>query len=247
MAGVKIIPVTNSPNHLYYSNRNTSGYPPLTDGLLNAFTEVTGVLLTGGEEMSVDLSSSDYCFRVASGTYSDNYFINRNDPVGEAIWSNINNAGDANLRIGDFYDYHHWPPDNRCTVLFDNSNPMEDVTLDLKIFASGGVGIYNWTIPASGGTFNPSGGALQDYASQPGSSGFPYSAPSVNTDWFIQITVTSTPATVPVMVTVDIQDFHNGHSLYNNAFPLDPSNGWAFVDNWRQLHYSAFSARVMCT
>lgn len=236
-AGTKIVP---SGNQLTYAASGISS--GVTKGLLNVFTDIGSIAPSSGDRMfPLTFSSVEYAYYVNSGTYVGYYFINRNNPTGSQIWSNINASGE--YKMGDFYNYIHWPTDNRYVTVLDNTSTPDDIQWVLTI---NGSNILDDTILASN-FYDPSGGVPYYMAAGVGSAGA-FSAPTINTGWNIDITLINTTRNQPTNVRVLLTDYNTGATLFFDNPMIDASTSWQYNNRIRRFDYYRIARwEILCT
>lgn len=206
-----------------------------TRGLLTIFTDTANATPNSGGVMQPrDYGGIDsYTYEVVTGSYSGYYSINRNDTVGATIWYNINTNGQ--YKLGDFYDYVHWPTDNKFVTVWDNSmNPIDDMTFEVKL-GSGSQTVLNTTVYA-GTTFDPSSGVPYLMGSAAGSSGA-FAASSVNTNWTSTIQIINTTQMQPTNVIYRVYDVSTNNDYISGNMMLSPPN-WSDTVSWTQRYPS---------
>jgi hypothetical protein len=228
--------IASSGNAIQYAGASISS--GVTKGLLNVFRDTSGIAPSSGDNMFPNKSTSDYKYIVSAGTYGGSYFINRNDPVGESQWSTINSTG--KFYMNGFYDYIHWPTDNRFVTTMDNMTP-DDIRWYIDC---DGNKVLDDTIPATT-MYDPSSGAPYYMASGAGSSGA-FSAAGVNTNWTVNFTISNLTQIQPTSLTIDVRDYDTNNPMYSNNVTLDPGNGWTFSDFFRNEYYRIAYWIVTC-
>jgi len=217
MAGSKIV----SSGGLQYADAPISS--GLTRSLLSVFTDVSSAVPSTGDIMQIYNPSSpnrNYGYTVVGGTYASTYFINKNDPQGAQIWTNM---ATGFFQISDFYNYQHWTPDNYLAI-DANVNPPD---------------IFNFEVYCNSNTVFSDTMTNPNYslgntpmASAPGSSGA-FDVGAINTDWTTSFTIfLRSPSMPSYNVFFDVIDLYTGDALYSNIFTLDSSNGFTFSDTF---------------
>lgn len=200
-----------------------------TTSLLSVFTEVSEATLTTGDAMYPAFGSGDLYFVVTNGSYAGGYYINRNDLIGEAAWSNTNASGSVSLDT--LHGYQHWVPDNRILVIVDNQSAD---THQVAIYYDA-TRIYNASIGTS--YYNPFSGVRDLCANAPG--GNPIDIGAVNTGWTIYFTITNTDQVNTSEVTIDMDDYHTPLATpYSKGGSINSGTSWVFNessawDYWR--------------
>jgi hypothetical protein len=205
-----------------------------THGLLTIFTDTSNATPSSGNKMFPrDFTGiASYGYYVNAGTYAGDYYINRNDMVGETFWNYAFSTGEFNL--GYFPDYIHWPTDNRFVTVWDNkNNPQDDMNFAIKC---GSQTVLNDTVGA-GTTYDPSGGTPYYMASGVGSSGA-FASSAVNTDWSTQIILTNITQLQPTNVMYRVYDYNTGNDYITGVMLLDPSTSWSDTVSWTQRYPS---------
>ena len=216
-----------------------------TSGLLSIFTEVTNATPTVGSKMRPflinPLVKSEPCYRVNSGSTAGTYSINRNHPVGETFYNNWD--GTAQFSLQDFYNYKHWPDDQRLAIDLRMLSPNTFYFFSIKC----GVAPIMDLSAYSGGSYNS---PLDYYGVFPNSAGN-FSPNTVNTGWNLDISFgydSSMNFSPPYTQDWDIlcTDYHTGDTMYQNPHPFtvgDPVLGppgtvpvqfiQIYIDYWR--------------
>jgi hypothetical protein len=240
-AGTKI---KVSGNRVSYAGSGISG--GLTSGLLSVFTDVSGATPAAGSLMRPKVNniigSNEPLYAITGGTYSGEYFINRNDPVGETFYSNWNALG-GRFSLDDFHSYIHWPTDQRLAIDVNNGSGFiygfaikigSTPIIDLSAFSPG---------PYSTG--------LDYYGNLPGTAGA-YSPGTINTGWGLIIGVAYDPSNPPrgsITFDVDVRDYHTNDTILATTSVRvgGSSSGFPFSDNiivdidyWRCANISVF-------
>ena len=208
----------------------------LTEGLLSVFTDVSNAAPSAGDRMEPivlnPITQNETAYRVASGTYTGYYYINRNNARGEDFYSNFVSTG-GQFDIDLLHSYIHWTTDQRLS--FD----VQNVTGKFYFF---GVKIgANLLIDSTPFSPGPFGQGLDLYANLPGSVGA-HTPNAINTGWTFTIAVEYDSGNPPGDFTVDITilDHHTGDLISSNSIPLSiggrfpPSNQYdVYIDYWR--------------
>lgn len=225
MAGPKMF---SAPSGIQYANGAIfGGSPPTTRSLLSCLTNVSGAVPTpGGDRMSIT-TSGDYGYAVVSGTYAGSYYINRNDPQGAIIWSNMS-SGFYSFDL--LHDYQNWTPDNYLEVRADIAPPDN---FDFAIRCGGG-GQLVFRDTMTNPNYNLSSTPM---ASAPGSSGA-FDVGANNTNWNTSFSLSvPSPSFPQYNVQFDVRDLYSGNIMYSNNIILDPTNGYAYSDNFNTKYY----------
>jgi hypothetical protein len=226
-AGTRII---SSGNPIQYANGSIAG--GLTKSLLSVFTDVSSATPSSGDEMYPQtFTGPNPAYSVIGGTYGRNYFINRNNPTGSTIWSNINSNG--LYAMGDFYEYTHWPTDNRYVTIMVNMSP-DDIYWQLKIVSPSQT-ILSDTIPATT-NYDPSSGVPYFMAAGVGSAGA-FSMTSINADWNIEIYIQNTTQIQPTDVRITLRDYNTNEPIFNDNAVLDPGTSWEYNNTVLKFQY----------
>jgi hypothetical protein len=227
-AGTKV----TSSGQLKYAGGGITGGTAY--GLLDVFTDVNGATPSAGNVMSVQGTAGVYSFgyNVGGGTYRGDYYINRNDSVGETIWGNINSNGI--FRMDYYYNYIHWPTDNKFVTVWDNNNNPQD-SMTFQVLCAGNKVLQD-TVNA-GSVYDPSSGVPYLMASGGGSSGA-FTPATPNTDWVVQVNLYNVDQNQPTVVNYNITDYNNGNIYTSGKLLLDPSTGWSDGFSWTQAYPS---------
>ena len=204
-----------------------------TRGLLSIFTDVSSAVPnSGGQMFPRDFTGiSSYGYRINTGAYSGGYSINRNDSVGETIWGIINTTGE--WRLGYFYDYVHWPTDNRFIPVWDNNmSPMDDMRFVVECNSQ----IVLNTVVNAATIYDPSGGVPYTMATGAGSTGA-FVASNVSTDWTGTITISNLTQMMGFNVMYRIYDYTTGLDIITGNMALNPP-GWTDTISWTQPYPS---------
>jgi hypothetical protein len=217
------------PNGLRYADDliGTGSPPNVTRSLLSVFTDVSLARPSIGDTMYLNTAVPDsISYTIPNGTYAGIYFINRNNIKGEVVYNNFTSTGQISL--SDFYDYQHWTEDNRFAITF-----LNNINDNLKLFLRIDPAVANQQLMFDNITptslYDPYSGNAINYNSAINSAG-PYSAPTINTNWDIQIDVLNVDQTQGAILDIEVTDFHSGTNIATFNTPLDPSIGWNFID-----------------
>ena len=214
-----------------------------TNGLLSVFTNDSGAVPIGGlmtPRPTTPLIQPEPSYRVVSSIYTGTYFINRNDTVGETFYSNWVSSG-YKFSLFDFYNYRHWPADQRLelNLITSPNNPFYGFRIRI-----GGHGDVMYLFSGT------------DYSSPLDYYGvFPFSAGSfspslVNTGWNLDFncsydTTQNSSSPYTQSWRIECLDFHTGDTIYpTRRFQLgDPVLGppgtidyqqfSIYIDYWR--------------
>jgi hypothetical protein len=187
---------------------NGSSWGGTTDSFYKAFTQGNNSM--GGGELAKwqyppGVSALNFGPEIASGPYAGLYYINRNDHVGEAAWTNTATGVNQEYHWSDFYDYDHNPVDQRYWI-YGNLNNPNDHTLDVSV--TGHSGIIQTTLPGASGYYDPYSGAAIYYGDTGMGSGGAYQ-PSPNTDWSLRLNWSVTTAMGISTTDITILDHHS--------------------------------------
>lgn len=213
----------------------------LTNGLLSVFTNDSGAVPIGGRmapRVTTQLTQPEPFYMVVNSIYNGTYFINRNDTVGETFYSNWSSSGKFSLF--DFYNYRHWPSDQRLEFRLITSPNNPFYGFRIKILGHGDV-MYLFS-----GTDYSS--PLDYYGVFPFSTGS-FSPSLVNTGWNLDFDCTydtTQNSTSPYTQDWNIRcaDYHTGDSIYTANFQLgdlalgppgtiDYQTFSIYIDYWR--------------
>jgi len=202
-----------------------------TRGLLSVFTDVSSAVPnSGGKMYPYDFGgTASFGYNINSGAYAGGYYINRNNSVGETAWSNINSSGGI-FTMDSYYNYIHWPKDNRFVTIWDNnSNPQDD--MEFVVLCDGITALDDLVL--AGTIYDPSTGAPYDIGSATGSAGA-FSVGTINTGWNMRINLTNLTQMQPTNVKYQITDYNNGYIYASGVITLDPSTSWFGAFQWNQ-------------
>ena len=205
-----------------------------TRGLLSVFTDVSSATPNSGGLMYPrdNTGIPSYGYLINSGSYAGDYYINRNDTVGETAWKNINNSS-GKFRMDDYYNYVHWPTDNKFVTIWDNMMAMDNMNFIVKC---NGQSVLNATVNSMT-VFDPSSGNPYTMASGSGSAGA-FSVSAINTNWTVQMILTNTTQMMPTNINYDVKDYTTNLDIASGNVMLDMSNSWTQTITWTQRYYS---------
>jgi len=237
-AGVRITP---SGQLNYAGGGISSGY---AYGLLDIFTDVNGATPSAGNVMFPrDYGSvNSWGYYVGGGTYRGDYWINRNNTVGESVWNNAYYG--HGIEMGDYYNYIHWPTDNRYVTIWDNTNnPQDSMTFKIEVIDTNGTKTVLSDTVNAGSVYDPSSG-LPYYMQNGGGSSGAYTAAAINTGWTTKVTLYDVDQNQETPIMYTVTDYDTGIQITSGNLVLNIENGWIDSFTWDQPFMSIMNIFV---